>query len=797
MIRSVVRNPGTYVAATLTVATGIGAVVAMVSVYSTLVLHPMRVVRPHELVAITAVNPAVPNVPPALSWSRFDNSLRHARSFRSIAAYDLDSAAVMVPGQPPEQLTVLRVSREFFAALEVDLPIGRTFTAAEDAPNGPDVCILSHELWQSRFGGRAMVGTTIDLNGRQVEVVGILPPGFTPPWSRQQLFVPRLFETSTMLPENVQGGSSYLSVIARLNPGTSVEQTQAELDGLAADYKASFAGRLDAANATRVAPFVDELVANQRQMLGILLSAVAAVLLVACANGSTLFLGRLLSRHRETAVRQWLGASRTRIVWQFLLESLGLSAVAGLAGLAIAWGLVRAVAAWLGTALPPGTALALDPRAMAAAPLVVLAAAVLVGVVPALYVTRPSMAPLAVFARGESTTPSGRRLRAWLVLGQVALSCVLLIGAALLVVSLLRLRQASPGFDVRGTAAGFVTLPHDRYPTPERQAAFATDAVERLKETSGVDSAAAVFGLPLGDEFANHQYVVAGRPVPPPSERLRAGIRLVTEDYFDLMRIRLTSGRLFTARDRQGSPLVCVVNQAFAARNFAGSPIGQSVLRGRDADLRYEIVGVVEDVRTYGVRSPVIEEVFYPLRQLPWPRFALVARMSGDPGGLRRSLERAVAAVDPVQALAGFATMPQRLDQTWGADKAMASLTVAFAAIALGMALVGLYAVLVQNVASREAEIGVRVALGADRRQVIQLVLVNGMGIVTSGIALGLIVAAASGSYLSARLYAVSARDPWVFGGVATLFALIALAACVGPSLKAAGLDPIKALRRI
>lgn len=797
MFRSVSRNPGTYVAAALTIATGIGAVVAMFSVYTTLVLNPMRVARPHELVAITAANPAVPNVPPALSWIRFDNSLRRARSFRSIAAHDLDSVSVVVPGQPPEQLDVLRVSREFFAVLEVQLPVGRAFTADEDAPNGPDVCILSHELWQTRFGGRAIVGTPIDLNGRPVDVVGILPPGFTPPWSRQQLVVPRLFETSTMLPENVQGGSSYLSVIARLNPGTSVEQAQAELDGLAADYKVSFAGRLDAANGTRVAPFVDELVANQRQTLGILLAAVAAVLLVACANGSTLFLGRLLSRHRDTAVRQWLGASRARIVWEILLESLGLSAAAGLAGVAIAWGLVRVVAAWLGTALPPGTALGLDERAMAIAPLVVLAAAALVGVVPAWYVTRPAMAPLAVFARGESTTPSGRRLRAVLVLSQVALSCVLLIGAALLVVSLLRLQQSSPGFDVRGTAAGLVTLPQGRYPTPERQAAFATDAVERLKATSGVQSAAAVFGLPLGDDFSNHQYVIAGRPVPPPSERLRAGIRLVTEDYFDLMRIRLKRGRVFTARDRQGAPLVCVVNEAFATRNFEGSPLGQSVLRGREADLRYEIVGVVEDVRSYGVRSPVIEEVFYPLRQLPWPRFALVARTDGDPAGLRRSLEQTVAAVDPVQSLAGFATMSQRLDRTWGAETTMASLTVAFAAIALSMALIGLYAVLAQNVASREAEIGVRVALGADRRQVIQLVVVNGMGLVTSGIALGLVVAAASGSFLSTRLYAVSAHDPWVFAGVAALFGVVALVACLGPSLKAAGLDPIKALRRV
>jgi putative ABC transport system permease protein len=797
MFRSILRAPGSYVVAALTLATGIGTVVGMFSVYNALVLNPMRAARPDELVAITAANPSIPNVPTALSWIRFDNSLRRARAFRAVAAYDSDSASLVEPGQPPEQLAVLRVSRHFFDVLEVRPQIGRTFTADEDQPNGPDVCVLSYELWRARFGGRPMVGTTLNLNGRPVEVVGILPPQFTQPWSGQQLFIPRLFETSTLLPENVQGGSSYLSVIARLNPGTSLQQAQAELDGLAADYRMRFAGRTDAANGTVVQPFVEALVAGQRQTLGILLGAVAAVLLVACANSSTLFLGRLLTRQRETAVRQGLGASRARIVGQFLLESLGLSVVAGLAGIAIAWGLIRGVTIGLGTALPAGTVLAVDARALAVAALAVLATAGLVGLVPALYVTRPTLTPLATFARGESTTPSARRLRALLVLSEVALSCVLLVGAAILLSSLIRLRQSNPGFDVQGTAAGQVTLPQDRYPTPERQAAFATEVVDRLLQTPGVRGAAAVFGLPLGDEFSYHQYVVAGRPVPPPSERQRAGIRLVTEDYFDVMRIHLKTGRLFSARDRQGAPLVCIVNEAFARRNFEGSPVGQSVLRGREANLRYEIVGVVDDVRTYGLQTPVVEEVFYPLRQLPWPQFALIARSDGDPGALRRTLEQAVSSVDPTQPLAGFATMAQRLDQTWGAEKTMASLTMAFAAIAVLMALVGLYAVLTQSVASRAAEIGVRVALGAGRYQVVRLVLVDGMGIVVSGIALGLVAAAAAGSLLSARLYGVSSHDPWLFGGVGVMFTLVGLAACTGPSLKAASLDPVKALKGV
>jgi predicted permease len=796
MFRAIQRSPASYVTAALTIATGVGAVVAMFSVFSAVVLHPMDVERPEELVAIQATSPTIANVPTSLSWIRFDNSLRRTRSFRHIAAWDFDSAVLGTGDGPPEQLNVLRVSSDFFSVLGIAPAAGRAFLPSDDVPNGPDVCVLSHELWATRFGRSPLVGRTIPLNGRPVEVVGILPPRLTAPWSNQHLFVPRLFETSTMLPENIQGGSSYLAVIGRLKPGVALDQAQSELNGLASEYSSRFAGRSDAANQTAAIPFVETLVGNQRQTMLILLAAVAAVLLVACANASTLFLGRLLERQRETALRQALGASRAQIIRQFLLESLALSLIAGLAGLGIALGLIRAVARLLGSSLAQADGISLDGTALLVALLTVGVTALLVGFIPAWYVTRPIMAPLVTFARGDVATPSGRRLRAFLVVSEVALSCMLLIGAALLVTSLMRLQQENPGFQVNGIAAGNVTLPQGRYPSGERQALFITTVLDRLKARAGVREAAAVFGLPLGGSFSWHQYVIAGQPIPPPSERRRAGIRLVTEDYFQLMGIPLKAGRRFTDRDRAGAPNVCIINESFAKR-FGGNPLGQAILRGRNADIRYEIVGVVQDVRSYGLQQPAVDEVFYPLRQLPWPQFSLVAKTGSDPLTVRRAIEGAMSQVDPALAFTGFASMQQLFDQSAGAEWSMALITLAFATIAMLMALVGLYAILAHSVASRTTEIGVRVALGADRARVVRLILQSGMTTVAVGIGVGILAAVLGTRYLTTQLYAVDPRDPMIFAGVAVAFALVALLACLAPSWRAAKLDPIDALRKV
>jgi putative ABC transport system permease protein len=793
-LRDLARRPATYLIDIVTIATGVGAAVAMFSIYSATVLRPMSVEAPEELVAIQAANARVANVPTALSWLRFDHSLRGARSFSRIAAYDADSASLSVPGEPPERIPALRVSEGFFPLLGVQAGEGRLFTSEDDAVNGPAVCVLSHQLWQTRFGGAPVTGRTIDLDGRAVEIIGVLASRLTPPWAGADIFLPRVFESSTMNAENVRNGASFLSVIGRLGPGVTLSQAQAELDTLAVDYAARFAGRTDAANSTVASSFLELLIGNRRQIVGVLLGSVVAILLVACTNASTLFLGRLLARRREVAVRQALGASRPRLIAAFMLESLGLAFVAGVTGLGLAWGLLRAAAAWLSDVLPAAVTFGLDGRALAAATAVVLFVAVAVGLLPALYATRRRTTPLLTFARTEGGA-SGGRVRSMLVLAQVAICCVLLVGAALLVTSLVALQRTSPGFDTDTTAAGLLSLSPQRHPTPERQAAFAVDVVDQLGRAPGIRGAAVVFGLPLGDEFTFHQYVVAGRPIPPPSERERAGIRLISEGYFEVMGIRMRAGRAFTSQDRAGAPLVCIVNESLARRMFAGDPIGQSILRGREANLRYEIVGVVEDIRTYGIRREPVDEVFYPIRQLPWPHFALVASATGDPSATRRVMEAAVSAVDPTQPLARFASMRERLDATRGSERAMATVTTIFAVITLLIAVVGLYTTVSHDVASRTAELGVRMALGATPSKVVRLVLRQGMTIVGAGMVIGVALAALGSTYLSGHLFAVDPRDPRIFAGVAAAFAGVAFMACVVPSRRAARLDPLRALR--
>jgi predicted permease len=795
-IRALLKTPGFTLVAVLTIAVGIGANTALFSVFDRLILNPTSLPQPSSLVAIWVVNPSINLNVPAVAWPRYEEIRAHVTSFASIANSAFDNFTLTENGEP-SQLNGLRVTATFFPTLGVAPFRGRNFTAEEDLPNGAAVCMISHELWKTQFGSReSIVGQNIQLNGQSWQVIGILPPNLGNPFGQTQVFAPRVFEIGGLTPVQIKAGGGYTQPIGRLKPGISLERANAELAAISRNYAEQFGARLDANNQTEARDFVGTLVGNLRPTFYTLIGAVAFVLLIACANVASLFLGRLASRHKEIALRQSLGATRGQVVRQFLLESLVFSAAAGGLGVLLALWSLSAIQSVVTSQLPPNTTLSLDWPALAFTAGVTFVSALLVGLVPAWQASNLQLIEvLKDGSRGSSGARSGR-FRSALIVGQVALSVVLLVGSTLLLLSFLRLQRTPPGFDPRGVATAFVAVPTNHYKTNAEQADFFSQVAERLRADPTVRDSAISIGLPLIGFGLRSPYSIAGRPILPLAQRPLGGLQIVSEDYFRLLRIPFREGRAFTAQDREGAPGVCVVNESLAKHVFPGeSAIGKVLLRGPNADIRHEIVGVIADVKVGGLNAPVPDEVYYPMLQLGKPNMTVIAKTDGDPNALQAVIRSAVAAVDHDQPISFFLSLETGLAQTLGAQRIVAVLTSVFAGLALVLAAVGLYSVLAYAVAQRTSEIGIRMALGAQRSQVITLVMGSGLKLVAVGLVIGLAAASGAAHLIQSLLFSVQPLDPLVYGGVALLFTLIAALACLMPSLRASRIDPLVALR--
>jgi predicted permease len=798
-LRALRRSPGFSLVAILTTAVGIGANAALFSVYDRLVLHPVTIPDPPSLLAIWVSNPQLTLNAPAVSWPRYQELRADAHSLASIGIGAFDNFTLTGNGDP-EQLNAQRISATFLPTLGILPARGRNFTEDEDLPNGPAVCIVSHELWQTRFGGRdSLVGETITLNGQPWEVVGIMPPRLSPPYGQVQIFAPRVFEVGGLTPAQVQNGAGYAQPIARLKPGVSMNQLRDELAAIDRASHARFPARLDANNTTVPRLFVEALVSTLQPTFDTLLGAVGFVLLIACANVASLFLSRVTKRQKEIAVRRSLGATRSQITRQLLTESLVLSSAAGAIGLLLAMWALWALTSLVASQLPPNAALTLNWRAMVFTAIVTMVTALAVGLVPALQASRSHLNEILKDTARGSSLPGGeraRRFRAALIVGEVALSVVLLVGSSLLLMSFLRLQRTPPGFDPKGTATAFVGVPIGRYPTPGQRARFFEQVVERLRAQPGVTDAAAGTGIPLSGFNPRTPYSVAGRPILPLPQRPIANFGIVSDDYFRLMRIGLAAGRVFNADDREGAPGVCVINESFARRLFPGeSALGKILMRGQNADVKMQIVGVIHDVKTNGLNSPTPDEMYFAMRQVGPPGMGVLARTGGDPAGLQSQIRAAVAAVDPDQAISFFATLETNVAQSLGVQRIVASLTAIFAVLAAALAAVGLYSVLTYLVSQRTSEIGIRMALGAQPAQVIRMVMATGLRLVAVGIALGLAAAAAVARLIQSLLFEVRPLELSLYAGVAMLFTLVAALACLLPSLRASRIDPLLALR--
>ena len=794
--RALWKTPGFSLVAILTIAIGIGANSALFSVYDLLVLNPVTIPQPSSLVALWTNNPKLAFNAPALSWPRYQEIRAHARSFSSVGLSAFDNFTLTGNGDP-EQLTGLRVSSTFLPTLGILPAAGRNFAAAEDLPNGPAVCILSHELWMTRFGGRStIVGETIMLNSQPWQVVGVMPARLTAPFSQVQVFAPRVFQVNGLTPVQIDNGAGYAQPIARLASGVSLQAATADLSAIDRSYHERFAGRLDAENNTEPRLFVEALVGNLEPTFYTLLGAVGFVLLIACANVASLFLSRLSARQKEIAVRLAIGASRAHLIRQFLVESLVFSVAAGALGLLFAQWSLTGVQTIVGSQLPPNTLLSLNWRVFEFTAAVTLISALLVGLLPSLHASRAHLVEaLKDSARGSSSA-GGARFRSMLIVGEVALSVVLLVGSSLLLISFLRLQHTAPGFDPQGTASAFVGVPTSRYTTPRQQARFFTDVVERLRDHPQVVAAAAGLGLPVSGFNPRSPYSVGGRIILPLPQRPLANLAIVSEDYFKVMRIPLVAGRSFTADDRDGGPGACIVNESLARRLFpTESALGKVILRGRNAEISAQIVGVIRDVKTNGVNVQAPDELYYPIRQLPQPGMFFVARTTGDPSALEAVIRSTVAGIDRNQPISLFTTLDASLATSLGTQRIVASMTVIFAGLALLLSAGGLYAVLAHAVSRRTSEIGIRMALGAKPRQVVGLVMRNGFGLVGIGLAVGIAAAAAAAHLIRTLLFEVRPLDPLVYVAVSALFLVVAALACLIPSARAARIDPLRALR--
>ena len=811
-VRSLRKTPGFTAVAVLILALGIGANTALFSTFSTFVLHPLTLPQSDRLVRFWVSNPALNFNSRYLSWPRYEFIRDHQKSFSSIAAAGFAGYTLTRDGADPERLNALQVSANFLPTLGVVPMRGRNFSTDEDAVGGPRVAMLSYECWQRYFDGRdSVIGGNIRLGGELYGVVGILPPALSNPYNTVMIFVPRAFEPQDIAPQVVKNGGGFLDVTARLKDGVTFEQAAAEVQSLAQNYRSAFPLLGDGKHDSVIKTFAEELVGNFRSTFHLLLAAVGLVMLIACANTASLFFGRLSTRRKEIAVRLSLGATRGQLVRQFLAESLVFSAAAGVLGVFFGWWaldlvqhVVVGAAGHNGVAgllylnsLPVGAKLTLDGPTLAFTVGLSMISALLVGCLPALEASRTGVADvLKDTARSGGGGTRGARLRAGLIVGQVALSVVLLVGAALLLVSLRQLQRTQPGFEPRGVATAYLSLADSRYLTGSQQTNFFGQLVTRLEALPQVKSAAVGYDVPLTGFQASTTFAIGGRPVPPPGERARAWLDSVSEHYFTTMGIPLREGRVFDERDHDQAPASCILNDSFAKRLFPGeSALGKTLVRGVTGEIKHQIVGVVGDVKSAKLNEPAPDEIYVPFRQLPRSIATLVVRTEGDPAALQTVMRSALASIDGTVALTLFTTMDSAVGSSLILQRITAWLTGAFAGVALLLSAVGLYSVIAYAVAQRTSEIGLRMALGAQRQQVVGLMLHSGLKLVVLGLGLGLAAAAGAASLMQTLLFAVQPLDPLIFGGVTLLFIVIAVFACLLPSLRASRIDPIIALR--
>jgi putative ABC transport system permease protein len=794
-LRILRKHPAFTAVSVITLALGIGANTAIFSVVNAVWLRSLPYPEAERLTIVAHRNTKRGGTFELTAAAYFD--LREqSKSFAHLAAYVSQDFNLTGAGEP-ERLRGQLVSAALFPLLKVSPSVGRVFTEADDRAGAAPVVILSHQLWQRRFGAQAdLIGQTLRLDDKSYTVVGVMPPGFYFPNKGTELWVPLAFAASAANDRD----TFFLSAIARLNPGVTLDQAQSEVDGIAQNLTRAFP-RSNTDLGFSVVSLQESLVRGFKQALFVLLGAVLFVLLIACVNVANLLLARAAVREKELAVRAALGAGRTRLLRQLLTESTLLALCGGAGGLLLAfWGIK------LLKLINPGTIarldeVSLDFRVLGFTLGVACLTGILFGLAPALQVSKPDLQHALKEGGRGFTCARGQRLRGLLVVTEIALSMVLLVGAGLLIRSFVRLQNVDVGFNPAGLLTLRVEMSESKSQDLERRVIFYQEVLERVQALPGVQAAGVVNAAPIMTPGLRSPIVLEDKPDPPPGQPQFANNRVVSPDYFRALGVPLLKGRLLSAQDNAQAPAVVLINQAMARRYWGDEdPIGKRFKSGaRASDAPWlTVVGVVGDIRQAGLDNAPLPELYLPFTQghAPWakPR-VLFVRTAGNPLSLVAAVKEQIWAVDKDQTIWAVRTMEEIVARSLALRRFDLWLLGVFAALALVLASVGIYGVISYAVSQRTREIGVRLALGAHAGDIFKLIVGHGLVLTLCGVTIGLVASFALTRWLKSLLFEVSATDPLTFAGVALLLTLVALLACYVPARRATKVDPLVALR--
>jgi len=797
--RMLLKHPGFTLIAVITLALGIGANTAIFSVVNAVLLRPLPYEAPERLVMVW-------NTFQQRGWNRTDpsplNFVRYQEQnhvFTQMAAFR-GWNLTLTGGDEPEQVSCARVSANFFSVLGISPILGRPFGPEEAHPERRTVALLGYGLWERRFGSDPhIVGRILKLDGVSYTIIGVLPPDFQFP-KQTELWTPVDFDprrTSEAL-----GGE--LKVIARLKPGVSIRQAQAEMSALARSLEQQFP-ETNSGWGVRLVSLTEELVGPIQSALLIFSGVVGFVLLISCANVANLLLAKASVRQKEMSIRMALGAGRCRLVRQLLTESLLLAILGGALGMLLAfWAIPTMV-----TGLPsdiiqyvPGLkGIGIDVRGLGFTVCVSLLTGMIFGLAPAWQSSKPNLNESLKDGGQRSTEGRGRHyFQNLFVISEVALALVLLIGAGLMMKSFLRLIKVNPGFNPENVLTAQIALPRSKYTAPDRQSAFFQQLLQRFEHLPGVLSAGAINSLPLGGSGMNSNFSIQGQSISTPGEQPNAGYRLISPNYFRAMGIRLLKGRSFTVQDAQGAPQVAIINETLARRFWPNEdPINKQIKFGVSPTMAIpwrSIIGVVEDVKHWEITTNPEPEIYVPhLQGPPTSSMFLVMRTASPPTSVIGAMKSEVWAADKDQPIGSIRAMEQILSDSIARERLFMLVLGIFSTVAFVLAAIGVYGVINYLVTQRTHEIGVRLALGAQRRDVLKLIIRQGMAPALIGVSLGIAGSFALTRVLSQLLYGVSATDPETFTGISLLIIGVALLASYIPARRASKIDPIVALR--